>query len=202
MIDRLTLDGSKHSNFIGCWMLEKKSICDDLIEFFEQNKSAQAPGLTSARKLSNDVKNSTDITVAPINLREKNFQIVSAYIKQLEICYADYLGQWDFLKLFFSRMHIGPFNIRRYDEGGHFGSLHSERIYLNVLHRVLAWMTYLNEVPEGGETEFPMFGLKIKPEKGKTLIWPAEWTHAHRGGVVKKGSKYIVTGWMHRPDDE
>ena len=58
-------------------------------------------------------------------------------------------------------------------------------------------MTYLNDVPEGGETEFPMFGLKVKPETGKTLIWPAEWTLAHLGSVVKNGKKYIITGWMH-----
>ena len=62
-------------------------------------------------------------------------------------------------------------------------------------------MTYLNDVQDGGETEFPMFGLKVNPEKGKTLIWPAEWTHAHLGAVVKKGNKYIITGWMHYPYD-
>jgi len=33
------------------------------------------------------------------------------------------------------------------------------------------------------------------------LIWPAEWTHAHLGAIVKKGNKYIITGWMHHPDD-
>ena len=98
-------------------------------------------------------------------------------------------------------MHIGSFNIQKYDEGGHFGTLHSERTSLNFLHRILVWMTYLNNVPDGGATEFPMFGLKVKPEKGKTLIWPAEWTHAHLGKVVKKGNKYIITGWMHYPDD-
>ena len=62
-------------------------------------------------------------------------------------------------------------------------------------------MTYLNDVSEGGETEFPMFGLKVKPEMGKTLIWPAEWTHAHLGAIVKTGKKYIITGWMHFPYD-
>ena len=97
-------------------------------------------------------------------------------------------------------MHIGPFNIQKYDDGGHFRKLHAERTSLHTLHRVFAWMTYLNDVPEGGETEFPMYGLKIKPEKGKTLIWPAEWTHAHKGAVVAKGNKYIITGWMHYPD--
>ena len=105
------------------------------------------------------------------------------------------------MKSFLLKVHIGPFNIQKYDEGGHFRNLHAERTSLHTLHRVFAWMTYLNDVPEGGETEFPMYGLKIKPEKGKTLIWPAEWTHAHKGEIVTKGNKYIITGWMHYPDN-
>ncbi len=57
-------------------------------------------------------------------------------------------------------------------------------------------MTYLNDVEDGGITKFEHFDIKIKPKKGKTLIWPAEWTHAHSGEVLNKGTKYIVTGWM------
>ena len=144
---------------------------------------------------------STDIRIAPIDLKEEKFRVVSTYIEYLKVCYLDYLEQWEFLKSFLPGMHIGAFNIQKYDEGGHFRRLHSERTSLNSLHRVLAWMTYLNDVPESGETEFPMFGLKVKPETGKTLIWPAEWTHAHLGSVVTKGTKYIITGWMHFPDN-
>ena len=201
MINRLSLDGSQHPNFIGCWMMENTSICDDLIEFFERNKTAQKPGRVSDGKLNTTVKNSTDIFIAPDDLKDEKFRVVSRYIEQLKVCYSDYLEQWGFLKGFLPKVYIGPFNIQKYDVGGHFGTLHSERTDLIHLHRMLAWMTYLNDVPKSGETEFPMFGLKVKPEKGKTLIWPAEWTHAHLGAVVKKGNKYIITGWMHYPDD-
>ena len=204
MIDRLSLDVSRHPSFIGCWMLQNTSLCDGLIEFFEHNKAAQRPGVVAGhfgKKLQERTKKSTDISIAPVDLEKEKFRIVSTYIEHLNVCYLDYLEQWDFLKSTFPRMHIGPFNLRKYDEGGHFGGLHAERTSLNVLHRVLVWMTYLNDVPEGGETEFPMFGLKIKPEKGKTLIWPAEWTHAHLGAVVKRGKKYITTGWLHFPHD-
>lgn len=201
MISRLSLDGSQHPNFIGCWILENPSVCDDLIEFFERNKSAQKPGRVADGKLNTTVKNSTDIFIAPSDLEDEKFHVVSTYIEQLKVCYLDYLEQWGFLKGFLPKVYIGPFNIQKYDEGGHFGVLHSERTDLIHLHRMLVWMTYLNDVPESGETEFPMFGLKVQPEKGKTLIWPAEWTHAHFGAVVKKGNKYIITGWMHYPDD-
>ena len=56
--------------------------------------------------------------------------------------------------------------------------------------------TYLNDVNDGGTTDFDHYGLKIKPEQNKTLIWPAEWTHAHTGSVLKSGTKYIITGWF------
>ena len=60
-------------------------------------------------------------------------------------------------------------------------------------------MTYLNNVDDGGNTHFTHYDLKIKPEVGKTLIWPAEWTHAHCGEILNSGVKYIITGWMHFP---
>ena len=54
-------------------------------------------------------------------------------------------------------------------------------------------MTYLDSQDEGGETEFLYYDISVKPIKGLTLIWPAEWSHTHRGNVVKT-DKYIVTG--------
>ena len=68
---------------------------------------------------------------------------------------------------------------------------------LNTQGSKKAKQLVLNDDFDGGETEFPVFGDKVKPEKGKTLIWPADWTHAHSGKVVNSGVKYIITGWMH-----
>jgi hypothetical protein len=61
-------------------------------------------------------------------------------------------------------------------------------------------MTYLNDVEDCGTTSFTHYDIEVKPQKGKTLIWPAEWTHAHSGNLVTKGVKYIITGWMHFPE--
>lgn len=201
MIERQNISDTGIPNFMGCWVFEDTSVCDDLIQFFEDNKESQRAGRTSLRSVNENVKRSTDIPIAPLDLKEEKFQVFLKFIEHLEACHLDYLDQWGLLKKFYPRLHIGPFNLRRYDAGGHFGAVHSERTSLNVLHRVLAWMTYLNDVPEGGETDFVLYNLSIKPEKGKTLIWPAEWTHAHRGSVVKQGPKYITTGWLQLPDD-
>ena len=57
-------------------------------------------------------------------------------------------------------------------------------------------MTYLNDVEDGGSTYFNHYDLDIKPTKGLTLIWPAEWTHSHKGNILNSGVKYIITGWL------
>ena len=64
-------------------------------------------------------------------------------------------------------------------------------------NRCLVWMIYLNDDYEGGETEYLYYKKRIKPEKGKLLIWPAGMTHCHRGGLVLSGTKYIATGWFY-----
>ena len=122
------------------------------------------------------------------------------YIRNLFQCFNDYKEQYDFLKTFVKKIHIGPFNIQKYLPGGHFGRLHAERTGMAHIHRIFAWMTYLNDVDDGGTTDFDYYKVKIKPETGKTLIWPAEWTHAHRGSVLNGGEKYIITGWLHLTD--
>ena len=83
--------------------------------------------------------------------------------------------------------------------GGGYHVWHDEQtspFYYTSL-RVLAWMVYLNDDYEGGETEFLYYKNRIKGKKGSLLIWPAGMTHVHRGGLVLSGNKYIITGWFH-----
>ena len=67
-----------------------------------------------------------------------------------------------------------------------------------VSNRAMAWMIYLNDCPEGeGTTEFIEQGLKLQPEKGTVVFFPADWTHTHRGNPVYTHDKYIATGWYY-----
>lgn len=64
--------------------------------------------------------------------------------------------------------------------------------------RILTWMIYLNTISEGeGETEFLWQKLRINPVAGTCLIWPAAFTHFHRGNPVYSCDKYVATGWYH-----
>ncbi len=78
-------------------------------------------------------------------------------------------------------------------EGYH--AFHAEDNSWNNRYRVLAWMVYLNDVPEGGETEFLYQQIKIKPTENTLVIWPGAFTHLHRGNPPMS-TKYVLTGWF------
>ena len=189
-----------HPNFIGAWMLEPLSLCDEIITYFENNKGRQKKGI-SGKGVNLETKNSIDITLAPNELNRAGNEVFKTYFESLFNCYKDYVAQWPFLKVVAEELHVGSFNLQRYQSGQHFQKMHTERSSLSNLHRLFAWMTYLNDVDsdDGGTTVFSHYGMEIQPKKGLTLIWPAEWTHAHKGSVLRKNSKYIITGWMHFP---
>ena len=185
-------------NFIGSWIMNPLSICDELISYFESNQNKQKKGVTLGGE-NLDVKNSIDISISPKEIKLPGNEVFEEYFNSLFSCYKDYVVQWPFLTEFAEDLQIGRFNLQRYQSGQHFQSTHTERSNLNTLHRLFAWMTYLNDVDikEGGSTFFSHYDLEVQPKKGLTLIWPAEWTHAHRGNLLKADSKYIITGWMH-----
>tara|TARA_R110000796_G_scaffold172442_3_gene289483 strand:+ start:78 stop:1121 length:1044 start_codon:yes stop_codon:yes gene_type:complete len=197
-VEKVTLsEQNLNPNFIGSWMLNPLSICDELITYFESNKKRQQKGLTGKGE-NIDLKDSIDITVLPKEIKLPGNEVFEEYFNNLFSFYQDYTTQWPFLTDFAGKLQIGEFNLQRYQSGQHFQALHTERGSLGTLHRLFAWMTYLNDVDEkeGGSTYFSHYGLEIQPKKGLTLIWPAEWTHAHKGNLLNADSKYIMTGWL------
>ena len=62
--------------------------------------------------------------------------------------------------------------------------------------RALAYGIYLNDVKDGGETEFLNFSTRVKPKKGRIVIWPAAFPYVHRGNPPLSGEKYLLTSWM------
>lgn len=68
-------------------------------------------------------------------------------------------------------------------------------------NRTYTFMIYLNDVEEGGETNFPSLNLSIKPKKGMAVGWPdmvegkPATEYLHEGSPVTTGKKYIITSW-------
>lgn len=98
---------------------------------------------------------------------------------------------------------VDHINLQHYEQarGGYY-HWHSEHFphptdpAQRSLHRVLFWLLFLNDVDEGGETEFCYQGTKIKPKKGSLILSPCSFTHTHRGNVPLSGDKTILTSWV------
>lgn len=91
-----------------------------------------------------------------------------------------------------------------YQPGGKFNAHYDAEYEDSVSSRVATLLVYLNDDYEGGETEFVNIGVKIKPEKGKgILFWNLDqknekiYGSMHQGNEVKNGEKWICTKWMH-----
>ena len=89
--------------------------------------------------------------------------------------------------------------VQKTEPKGGFHKWHTEQgVGRSSNARCLVWMIYLNDLPEGeGTTEFLEFGLKLQPKQGMLVLWPAGWTHTHRGNPVYTQNKYIATGWYY-----
>jgi hypothetical protein len=97
-------------------------------------------------------------------------------------------------------LFVNPiFNLQRYAPGEGFRSWHCDWTTSDEatepIRRVLAWILYLNTLPEGG-TEFHWQEHHVEAEKGKLAIFPAGLSHIHRGRVSHEHTKTIATGWI------
>ena len=95
-------------HFIGCWNLENNTLCNTIINFFENNKNLQKQGSTNEGKNLKS-KKTTDIIINPKDLEKPQFQIFQQYFNELHKCYADYQNQWSFLKSSIKYIDIGQF---------------------------------------------------------------------------------------------
>ena len=86
-------------------------------------------------------------------------------------------------------------NLQTYQPGGGFKTWHCERAGITQQTRCLVFMTYLNDVEDGG-TEFEYQKMTAPAKKGLTIIWPSDWTHTHKGQISHTYKKYIATGWL------
>jgi prolyl 4-hydroxylase len=193
---KITIENKKSPNFIGAYDIQNQGLCKKIVDFFEKNPSLHSKGKTGSG-YDPKSKKTTDLTIKPSDINNPKYDIFRSYFETLNKCFLLYKDEYPFLKTFLNKVNIGYFNIQKYMPSDHFSRLHSERTSIKSLHRIFAFMTYLNDVDDGGQTKFDYYDIAVKPETGKTLIWPAEWTHAHTGEILKSGKKYIITGWMH-----
>lgn len=183
------------NNFIHEEFIKDINICDELINYFNITDENKEEGM-SGNVLDYSRKKSTDLFIY-INKIENNPLFIS-YAKNLQTIVNNYINKYKYCNEQESWRIHNTIKIQHYKKNEGYFKWHSERSAstLNNLTRHLVFITYLNNVNDEGETEFYYQNIKIKPEKGKTIIFPADWTHTHKGIASKTEEKYIITGWF------
>ena len=187
-----TLNNFMHATYID------SSLCDYLIELHENNPN-KTQGTINNGTVNTYVKNSEDTKYIP------NSTDIQPYINALRVSAKNYIDIYPMCNEGAPWSIFDVVNIQKYPvkEGG-FLEWHTERSSSRGMSstRHLVFMTYLNDIVDGGETEWFHQRLKIKPEKGLTVIWPADWTFTHRGLPSLTQVKYVITGWFNfYPED-
>lgn len=183
------------STFMGGWYISEK-LCDDIIDCFNSNKQLHTKGQVTSEEsehnykgvLDLSIKDSTDLTIGPY----ADVPPFNNYRFYLQECLNNYLEKYDDVNAHLKFNINEPYNVQHYKINKGFKKWHFEDV--RIRERLLVFMTYLNNVKDGG-TEFKYQNLITPAKKGLTLIWPAGWTHTHRGRVSKTKEKYIITGW-------
>tara|TARA_R110000803_G_scaffold209801_1_gene280086 strand:+ start:691 stop:1257 length:567 start_codon:yes stop_codon:yes gene_type:complete len=183
-------------NFIHQFNINE-NICSKLIEYHKGNIEYKFQGANSNKVVDKNIKDSIDVAVYP----SSNHPDVEAYFLELKKGLNSFFKVNSFPEPNNIRLSLFTqegFNIQHYPAGGGYKDWHFERTDIkgHIITRTLVFMTYLNDVEDQGETEFHFQKVKIKPKKGLSLIWPADFTYTHRGIPSPTEQKYIATGWF------
>jgi len=188
-------------DFIGVFHnVASKEECNKIIEHFENVDELK---LTVSRKEFEEI-NSTlkDNKIYPmINegdslLMRINQNILKGFIENLNTVYEIYKKKYDVMDSLDIHKLNPDVKIQKTVPGQGYHVWHCENAGIATSRRTLLCMMYLNDVEEGGETEFLYQSLRVKPKAGTIVICPAYFTHTHRGNPPLKEAKYMINGWV------
>lgn len=181
-------------------------VCRSIIQKFEDDaKAARRPGKFGGGigTVNLAVKNSTDLSLCDVMSDEDWRDIDTALYQSLSRhvdTYVSYINDAFHANLRNDTLFDRGYQIQKYDQCKGMYNYHNDAlVYKDQSERLISFIWYLNTVNVGGETEFVNPVLRVKPQIGQLLLFPATWTFVHRGCVPQSSEKYIVTGWMCRP---
>ncbi len=168
-----------------------REICGEIISRFEASPQHQYEGrIGQLQTRDQSIKRSTDLTVSDKpewkDLDQALFGSLGRALGAVRERFAFFKGRFKDVGYAIQRTSPGEYYHWHIDGGSH-----------EFSHRQLVAVWYLNDVPgPGGETEFLIQQIKVRPEEGKLVLFPPFWTHEHRGVTLEKGLKYIATTWV------
>ena len=173
--------------------------CNQVIEYFDM---ADQNGFTLDRQ-SHDKAKKLDKQDKAIFLPENNLRIQETSKEIMDqflvglwnVAYKQYAEKYSILDTCDSHKAYSM-KIQKTEPGEGYHIWHAEATSRESSTRLLTWTVYLNDNFDAGETEFLYKQYRYKPKQGDVVIFPAAFTHTHRGNPPIGGTKYIITGWI------
>lgn len=198
-IKPVELMNGEFKDFVGVWENHMPpSVCNKIIKYFEE--------VMGDEDLSSkvDIMDGTDqFEIKNLGRKDTSFLInyhdhyLTSEINQyLQACLLSYVKEYGQLSA--SPLVSSDIKMQKTSPAGGYHVWHYENSHWNFAQRELVWTLYLNTINEGGETEFLYQNRRIVPKQGTVVIWPAGYTHVHRGNPPLSEDKYILTGWYIR----
>jgi hypothetical protein len=190
-------------NHIGVFenVLSEKE-CTDMINFFETNaklgKTFNRREIDPRFSASTQKKDSTlfvDFSL-PSDMFFTVYPNIESIIEKLGRCYREYANKFDVLDTVAKHQLTPVIRVQKTEVGGGYHLWHCEKSEKEFSNRLLVITAYLNDVVEGGETEFLYQHKRIPSKMGSVCIFPSAFTHTHRGNPPLSNTKYIMTSWI------
>ena len=181
-----------------------EALADGVMAFYERRVDLRRPGVAfGPGGKTEPAKISTDISLVAIDRSDPEaFALAEVILRGVTAGLERYLQERGLFRECCpeQELFVNPiFNLQRYAPGEGFKRWHCDWTISDEatepVHRVLAWILYCNDVPNGG-TEFHWQVHHEPAERGKLVIFPAGPSHIHRGRVSEEQSKTIATGWI------
>ncbi len=190
-------------NFIGIFdNALTKSHCEDLINIYNE---CEKRNHTVSRKDLGKQKLQQDNNLVFANSRSHIndgvfFDTIQPAIEEFTFkfweLYRDYSNKYAILNNIATHRFYDSIKIQKTKPSEGYHEWHCEHDNRKNGSRLLLVMAYLNDVEEGGETEFLYQSIRVKPKQGTMVVCPSSFTHTHRGNPPLKGDKYMINGWV------
>lgn len=180
--------------------------CDKVIEFFEAREKSheifdrsKSEGTSKTSRMDrNTFINYNDMSLNQFTVNGDNFVELTPFriaVNSALTIYCKETGILDYTGV--GEIHWTPFKLQKTAPGQGFHEWHVEHTStLDYFDRVVVFTVYLNDIEEGGETEFLFYNKRVPAKKGRICLFPAYFPYVHRGNPPINQTKYIVTGWF------
>jgi len=184
---------TKLTDYIKCYdNLLNDDLCQEIIDAFKQSGTTyinreQRPTFHELN-ISKKFKAEDPLWIKPQKIITETFiDAVNLYMKDLDIAR-------DFpVKYTFEEYRLKRYEANEYDQFKD----HVDVQDYGSARRFVVIFAYLNNVEEGGETNFPRLDFSIQPKQGRILLFPANWQYRHAGLPVRSNDKYIIGSYLH-----